>query len=195
MRVAPSRIVLRAGSRRACDAALLVLKRGGVVVPTDTVYGIAGDALRPMVIRKIRQLKGHRARKPFPWLVADFVMAQRYAQFSPGARVLARRVWPGAVTLVLPRRGARGSLGLRIPAHPWLRKLIAAFGRPVVGTSANRSGLLPAKTARAASRMLSDADLIVDGGPCRRMPSQVLDCTTFPPRILRRGERLRKSSL
>jgi L-threonylcarbamoyladenylate synthase len=174
--------------RRSLPRAREVLERGGVIIfPTDTVYGIGGDALRRSVLTRIRRMKERERQKPFPWLVSDVRMAERYGVFTPSAQGLAKRFWPGAVTIVVRRRGSkRATIGLRVPAHPWLHRLIAAFGRPIIGTSANRSGKRPATTARAARRIFPDADLIIDGGLCDRKPSRVLDCRFGGVSILRR---------
>lgn len=172
---------------RAITEALAVLQSGGVLVfPTDTVYGIGGDALRPAVSRRIRKLKKRGKEKAFPWLVSNIAMAKCYARFSSEAEGFAKASWPGPTTLVLPARGkTKKARAVRVPAHPWLRKLITRFDRPIIGTSANVSGRKPATTARSALRFFPSVELILDGGRCARKPSAVWDFTKTPPQLLR----------
>jgi len=180
-------VLLKKDQRVATQRALRALDSGGVLLfPTDTVYGIGGDALRRNVVFRIRRLKKRPSGKPFPWLVSDLVMAKRYGRFSKEAERYARSVWPGAVTIVVRVPSGRGTRAFRVPKHRWLRKLIAAYGRPLIGTSANRSGDSPARTARRAGNMLSGADLLIDGGTCAGKVSRVLDCTGRATRVLRR---------
>lgn len=178
---------LRGHSDAALREALGVLRQGGIILfPTDTVYGIGGDATRPAVARRIRRMKGRPARKPFPWLASDLSMAKRFGFFSEPALRAARRAWPGPVTFVVPvKKKKRVTVALRVPAHPWLRRLIRQFGKPIIGTSANRSGMEPAMTARKARAMLPTADLVIDGGKCVGTPSRIISWTSSGPRILR----------
>jgi len=167
----------------ARDQALRVLRRGEILVfPTDTVYGIGGDATDERVTARVAEGKGRLPDKPFPWLVSDSLMAERFGVFSESARELATERWPGGTTLVVFTQRGDETIALRVPAHPWLQALIAAFGKPLIGTSANRSGEAPATTAETVTL---DADLIIDGGVCDGSPSEVIDCTVSPPRVLR----------
>ena len=184
---------IRARGGVAARRALEVLNNGGIMIfPTDTVYGIGGDAFGQAVARRVRRLKGRPSSKPFPWLVADLAMAKRYARFTPEAEQFARGVWPGATTLVLPARrlsaktgveGVGETIGLRVPAYPWLQRLIKRFGRPLIGTSANRSGQEPVTTAREAAETFPNVDLVIDGGKCAAAPSRVVDIVSG--RVLR----------
>lgn len=176
----------RRRASRARARVLIVLRRGGILIfPTDTVYGIGGDALRPGVARRLRNLKKRSSKKAFPWLVSDLAMAKQYAHFTKETEVLARSVWPGATTLVLLKRKGRGTIALRIPGHHWLRVLIRKFGRPLLGTSANRSGKKPFRTAKQAATFFGRVDLAIDGGECGTRPSRILDCTTSTLKRLR----------
>lgn len=167
--------------------ALTLLTKGGVFLfPTDTVYGFGGDATRRSVVERTRRLKGRSSRKPFPWLVADFSMAKRYGYFSPQAEQYARIAWPGAVTFVVrARERNRSTIALRVPAHSWLRRLIRRFGKPIIGTSANRSGQKPSVNARDAQLMLPEVDLVIDGGRCARKPSRVISWVGAESKTLR----------
>lgn len=173
--------------RAAIPSALATLRAGGILIfPTDTVYGIGGDALKPAVLRRLKDTKRRPRDKPFPWLVADLSMAKQLAHFSPSVEFLAQHVWPGATTLVLRRRGRkRAGIALRVPDHLWLRRLISAFGGPIIGTSANMSGRPPSRTARIAARSFPNVDMVFDGGSCSRPPSRVLDCTGRFPVVIR----------
>lgn len=166
--------------------ALDVLQQGGVIVfPTDTVYGIGGDALAASVHKRIAAYKKRDVDKPFPWLVATTEMAKRYGVFSPTIERLVESSWPGATTIILPAVGRDASVGLRVPRHDWLQGLIAQFHGPIIGTSANRSGDAPATEAESAAEMFPEADLLIDGGVCSGAPSQVIDATTNTFRTLR----------
>lgn len=190
-------LLLRSSSSSATRRALRSLRQGEVFIfPTDTVYGIGGDALKPSVVRRVHRLKGRAKTKPFPWLVSDMVMANRFGTFSKKDEWFAKKVWPGATTLIVRRKqeslrqtrstsSGQGTVALRIPDHAWLRKLIRSFGHPLIGTSANRSGRKPARTAREAKAIFPRVDLIVDGGPCKKRPSLIIDCTHKEARVLR----------
>ena len=145
-----------------------VLARGGVViVPTETVYGVACHPDFPEALERIRAMKHRDRDKPFQLLAADVaaVWADGAAR-SPGAERLATH-WPGALTLVLPT--AKGHTeGYRVPDLPLLRHLIAQCGGLLRCTSVNLSGVPPARDAREAAAALGEAvDLVLDGGPAR----------------------------
>ena len=178
---------LAVDERAATRRALRVLRRGGVILfPTDTVYGVGGIATSWLVAARVGDLKRRPREKVFPWLVSDLAMARRFARFSPEAEAFARRAWPGAVTIVLTSRSPkRGTVALRVPAHPWLRRLMKQFGKPLIGTSANVSAQHPAWTAHEAALAIPGADLLVDGGRCAKAPSIVVDYSVSPPRIIR----------
>ena len=112
-------------------------------------------------------------------------MAKEYVRFSADAEKIAQERWPGATTLVLPRVAGEEAIGVRVPGHDWLRGLIADFGKPLIGTSANRSGENPTTTAQAAATAFPELKLVVDGGDCNGAPSEVIDYTVSPPKILR----------
>ena len=154
----------RAGIARAAAA----LARGGVViVPTETVYGVACHPAFPEALERIRAMKHRDRDKPFQLLAADAaaVWADGAAR-SPEAERLAAR-WPGALTLVLPTARGRTE-GYRVPDLPLLRALIAQCGGLLRCTSVNISGEPPARDAREAAAALGDAvDLVLDGGPAR----------------------------
>ncbi len=158
--------------RRQCCAA------GGLVaVPTETVYGLAARADSDAAVAAIYRAKGRPDFNPLIVHVADLAQAGRLAVFDEPARALAAAFWPGALTLVLPRRGdaplaaavtaGLPSVALRCPAHPVMRALIAETGLPLAAPSANRSGAVsPTCAAHVAASLGAKVDLILDGGAC-----------------------------
>ena len=188
-----------AETERALDRAAVVLANGGLVaIPTETVYGLAAVAVDAVAVEKIFAAKGRPATNPLIVHVADLSMARDLAGAWPDAAdTIAARLWPGPVTVVVPR-GPRipdevtaggPTVALRCPEHPLTRRLIAKLGKPLAAPSANRSlGVSPTTAAHVLESLGNRVDLILDGGPCRRgIESTVVDCTVVPPRILRPG--------
>jgi len=183
----------------ALDRAVEVLRRGGLVaIPTETVYGLAADALDEEAVAGIFRAKGRPASNPLIVHVADAAQARALAGAWPAAaEAVAARFWPGPVTVVVPR-GPRipdivtaggPTVALRCPDHRLTRRLIARAGMPLAAPSANRSEALSPTTAHHVLEGLGHrVDLILDGGPCASgIESTVVDCTESPPRILRPG--------
>jgi len=170
----PARIVGTDAS--SLDEAARILLAGGLVaVPTETVYGIAADATNGAAVASIFTAKGRPSFNPLICHVASLAMAESLAHFSPFARRLAERFWPGPLTLVLPRRAdcpvhdlataGLPSIGLRIPQHIATHDIISRVGRPLAAPSANPSERLSPTTAEhVASGLGPRIDLIVDGG-------------------------------
>ena len=179
-------------------AAELLASGGLVAIPTETVYGLAADALDADAVDRIFAAKGRPASNPLIVHVADTAMARSLAaHWPPMAEQITTRLWPGPVTVIVPR-GLRipdnvtaggPTVALRCPEHRLTRRLIAMLGRPLAAPSANRSMQLSPTTAGHVLEGLGNRiDLILDGGPCGRgIESTVVDCTTNPPRILRPG--------
>lgn len=181
----------------ALEAAYLALTAAQVVgLPTDTVYGLAADPFRAGATDHLFAVKGRPRSVQVPVLVADVGQALSLAAGATGqARALMERWWPGALTLVLPRRPGlvadlghdRSTVGVRCPDHPVPRALAARLG-PLATTSANRHGQPPLTTAAAVDEELgSQVALVLDAGPCTGTPSTVVDCTGAEPRCLRHG--------
>ena len=179
--------------RRTSD----VLAAGGLVVlPTDTVYGLAARAADPIATKRLFECKGRGADVPVAVLCASAEQALDLAADVPeAARRLAEEHWPGALTLVLPRRPdldwALGeplvTIGVRCPDHDLVRAFAAVVG-PLATTSANRPGVpTPAEAVPAAASLLGPVDLVVDGGPLGGAPSTVGDATTPDLRVQRAG--------
>jgi L-threonylcarbamoyladenylate synthase len=183
------------------EAAALLLAGGVVALPTDTLYGLAADALSEAAVGRVLRIKGRDPSRPLPVLLAAAADAGAVAQDLPAAfHLAAGAFWPGPLTLVvrarpgLPEgvRSAAGGIGLRVPAAPPVRELSLRLGRPLTATSANPSGEPPPRDAEGVRRLFAGRgeapDLLLDGGPCPAgTPSTVLDLTTPRPRILREG--------
>lgn len=155
-----------------------VLHAGGlVVVPTETVYGLAADAANAAAVAALYALKARPHFNPLIAHCADQEAAEREVALPPLGRKLAERFWPGPLTLVAPRRPngtvcplARAGLdtvAVRVPAHPLFHALLTAFGRPLAAPSANASGRLsPTRPEHVRAAFQDRTPLILDGGPC-----------------------------
>ena len=181
------------------EEAVAVLKRGGIVVfPTDTVYGVGGLPMLDRAVEKIFRAKQRPLDKAIPVLIADQDDLPRVAAAVPTpAKRMARKFWPGPLTLVLRRAPAYRGAGLaddetvavRLPGHEVARALIRAAGGALAVTSANLSGQPSPTTAQeAAVQIGKGVDLIIDGGPCPGgVESSIVDCSRDLPRLLRAG--------
>ncbi len=180
------------------------MRNGGVVAyPTDTAYGLAADPTNQKALKKIFAIKGRREDKPSPLIAASFVQAAKIGVIAGLARKLARKHWPGPLTIVLPLRAksgiaalARGrdkTVAVRVPASPWARALADGIGRPITSTSANRSGNPPAYSGlavKAAFRGKSKKlDIILDAGVLkRRRPSTIARIHRGKVEVVRQGD-------
>ncbi len=179
--------------------AVAVLRAGGLVaVPTETVYGLAADATNPVATARIFAAKGRPTINPLIVHVDGVEMAKRCVRSWPdSAAILAATFWPGPLTLLLPRSNlipdvvtaGLDTVGIRVPATPVVRHLIAALDRPLAAPSANRStGISPTTAAHVRKDLAGRIDMILDAGPSAvGLESTVLDLTVEPPRILRPG--------
>ena len=176
------------------------LLRGGDVValPTETVYGLAANALDATAVAKIYKIKGRPAHNPIIVHVADVAMARRCVSDWPeAADKLVASFWPGPLTLVLrkseaiPGIVAAGgeTVGVRWPSHPFIQAVIRACGFPLAAPSANLSNQIsPTSAAHVRESLGAKLRLIVDGGQSQvGIESTVLDLTTHPPQVLRPG--------
>ncbi|WP_374469749.1 L-threonylcarbamoyladenylate synthase [Phenylobacterium sp.] len=180
------------------DDAVAALKAGRLVLmPTETVYGLAADAADARAVAKVYEAKGRPSFNPLIAHVPDLAAARRIARFDDRAVSLADRFWPGPLTLVLPALGdtvcdlARAGLdtvAVRVPGHPIARALLEAFGGPVVAPSANRSGRpSPTTFADAIEETGSAAAAALDGGPCEVGLESTVVALLDEPRLLRPG--------
>lgn len=170
--------------------AIDVMSRGGAVVyPTDTVFGLGVNALDKDAVKRLYLIKNRPSKKPVPIIIADIKAAKKIAFVNQKTEKILQAVWPGAVTVVLQKKGG-GTIGLRIPNHPVPIQLAQKF--PITGTSANLSGQEPCKNIFEVQRQFQNhypkPDLILDlNGEAKNQPSTVLDLTTSKPKILRIG--------
>ena len=176
-----------------------LLKMGEVIaIPTETVYGLAGDATNDLAIRKIFEAKGRPSDNPLIVHVASVEQAEHFAQaIPPVARRLMEAFWPGALTIILPSNDRASSfvtagldsIGLRMPDHPAALELIRTSGLGLAAPSANRSGRpSPTSAQHVADDLTGRIAGIMDGGPTGiGVESTVIDCTTEPATILRPG--------
>jgi L-threonylcarbamoyladenylate synthase len=188
-----------APSADAINLAASVLRDGGIVVfPTETVYGIGAAATSCIGPQEIVDIKMRPASKSLPWLVETEDALDTYGTGVPAyAHLLAKKYWPGAITLVVNAservgkdfRDDRGTVALRCPDHEVVQELIRASGGPIITTSANTSGNpSPASFEELEPRIVAAADLTLDGGETLHgVHSTIVDCTGIVPLILRDG--------
>ena len=182
------------------EAAAARLRAGGLVAfPTETVYGLGADARSGRAVAGIYAAKGRPRFNPLIAHVATLDQALVEGVFSPEARLLAERFWPGPLTLVVPAapacsvcdlaRAGLATVALRVPSHPVAHALLAAAGFPLAAPSANRSGRIsPTTAAHVEAELGGRCDLILDGGPTQvGVESTVLSCLGADVRLLRPG--------
>ena len=193
-------IALHEYQEKALEKAEAVIKSGGlVVVPTDTVYGIIGDATQAEVIEQLYALKQRPKEKAFPVFVKDIAMARWFAYISDAKARFLETMWPGAVTVIFHHKEKLPSLltagmdtmALRMPSAPVLLALLTRINVPLVQSSANLSGMAPATSTQIVfasfEHQKQKPDLVIDGGEVAGMPSAIIDLTASEPRIIRSG--------
>ena len=179
-------------------AAALLAGGGLVAFPTETVYGLGGDARNSLAVAGIYEAKGRPRFNPLIVHVADLDMAESFARFDARARALAAAFWPGPLTLVLPLRPDTGlsplvtaeleTVAIRLPAHPVAQALIRAFGGPLAAPSANPSGRVsPTRADHVAQGLSGRIDAIVDGGACAVGVESTILGLDGPAMLLRPG--------
>ena len=183
----------------AVRRAVELLSAGEVVaLPTETVYGLAANALNPEAVAKIYSIKGRPSHNPIIVHIADLPMAKRcVAAWSANAEKLANSFWPGPLTMVLPRAenipeivtGGGETVGVRWPAHSFIQAVIRDCGFPLAAPSANLSNAISPTSASHVSKQLGGKlQLIVDGGASHvGIESTVIDLSLRQPRVLRPG--------
>lgn len=183
----------------ALDRAAALIRAGMLVAfPTETVYGLGAHALSAAAVERIYRVKGRPRLSPVIVHVASVEMARELVtSWPPEAESLARRWWPGPLTLVLPKAPAvpdivtagLDTVGLRMPAHPVALELIRRSGVPIAAPSANRFTQLSPTRAEHVEEALGDAlEMILDGGPTHvGIESTVLSLAEGKPRLLRPG--------
>ena len=179
-------------SDEAFSMTMAALRRGTIVViPTDTVYGIAARADDADAMARLFELKGRDAAKSIAVLVSDLGQARRLTshgldRFAP--------FWPGPLTVVVPRAADavlyigedESTVGIRCPDDAFVRRLALEVG-PIAASSANVSGSPTPATAGEIATLFPSVSIVVDGGPRRGLASTVIDATVHPPAVLRAG--------
>ncbi len=166
-----------------------------VIVPTDTVYGLATMAVSEAAIQRLYKIRGREREPALPFLIVDADEMPGLAQPNNAALQLARRFWPGLLTLILPPAPGLPAflkatpIAVRMPNFAPLVPLLVAAGGDLIITGALRSGYPPAITVKEAAEFFGESvALILDGGTAPYgIPSTIVDCITKPPSIVRRG--------
>lgn len=186
----------------AINEAVAVLSAGGIIIcPTDTLYGIGCNALDGVAVRKIFEIKSRPLSKPLPIIVRNIKWAKELAYVKKRNDKVLEKVWPGRVTVVLPKKeiipdivtSGTKTVGIRVPDYPLTEQLLKSFGYPIALTSANISGEEPVRDINEiieifSRRLTRQPDLILDVGILSKSePSAVLDLTSDKPKILRIG--------
>ena len=188
----------------ATDAGILqaasLLRSGRLVAfPTETVYGLGGDARQDETVARIFAAKGRPRFNPLIVHVPSLAAAEQVAVFDARARAVATAFWPGPLTLVLPQRSGAGlsplvtadlpTVAVRVPAHPVARALLEAFGGPLAAPSANPSGRVsPTRAAHVLAGLSGQIAAVLDGGACAvGVESTILGLDGDSPRLLRPG--------
>jgi len=190
--------IIPASDPECAPYAAKLLRAGELVVlPTDTVYGLAAAASNEAAVRRLYAVKARQPDKPLPLLIANTVEASAVAEVPPLAQKLMSRFWPGGLTIVFRKQqGFRSAalakqetVALRVPDHDLVRDIIRLLGEPITGTSANRSGSrAPVSAAETAFQLGDMVAMVIDGG---RAPggveSTVVDVSEGGPRLVREG--------
>jgi L-threonylcarbamoyladenylate synthase len=181
------------------SGAAAILRAGGLVAfPTETVYGLGGDARSDRAVAGIFAAKDRPRFNPLIAHLPDLAAAEELALFDDRARALAAAFWPGPLTLVLPLRPGAGlsplvtaelpTVALRVPAHPVAQALLRAFGGPLAAPSANPSGRVsPTRAAHVAEGLSGRIDAILDGGACAVGVESTILGLDGPATLLRPG--------
>lgn len=180
--------------QKALAEGLRVLRSGGLLVfPTDTVYGMGGDARSAEVLEKVYEMKGRDRGKPLTVVMSGLPMTREWCNvYEEGGKIMMETL-PGPYTYILNLKqgktlaGQAEKIGVRVPHHFFLRKLVHEFGAPIIATSANLSGKKdPVKFGDLDAGIIKAADLVIDGGATAlRQSSTVVDLVER--KILRKG--------
>lgn len=193
-------VLPRPATEAAIEAAAALIRDGRIVAfPTETVYGLGADATKAIAVARVFAAKMRPRFNPLIIHVPNLDHAARLVQVDARARLLAEKFWPGALSLVLPRRAdcsvellasaGLETLAVRAPDHAVAQALLTVCARPIAAPSANRSGeVSPTTAAHVAAGLGEEVDQILDGGACSiGLESTILDLTRDPPEILRHG--------
>lgn len=190
--------ILNADESGLNRAAAILRAQGLVAFPTETVYGLGGDARSDLAVARIFDAKARPRFNPLIVHLPDLAAAEGYAHFNARARQVAAAFWPGPLTLVLPLREDAGlsplvtagldSVAIRIPSHPLAVDLLRAFGGPLAAPSANPSGRVsPTRAAHVIEGLSGRIDAVLDGGPCAVGVESTILGLVDAPVLLRQG--------
>lgn len=191
-------LILKQDDAGIAQAASLLAAGELVAFPTETVYGLGGDARSDTAVARIYQAKGRPSFNPLIVHLPDLAAVERIASLGPKARALAQAFWPGPLTLVLPlRKGADISplvtaglptVAIRIPAHPLAQRLLQVFAGPVAAPSANPSGRIsPTRASHVTQGLSGRIAAVLDGGPCAVGLESTIVLADPDPVLLRPG--------
>jgi L-threonylcarbamoyladenylate synthase len=185
---------------KAVTETCTVLIKGGVILyPTDTLYGLGVDADNTDAVKKLYKIKNRDFDKGVPIIVSSIEMAEQYVVLNEKARIIAEKFWPGALTLILPKKGnnlsgiyAGETIGIRVPDNDFCLRLLNAFCGPITSTSANISGMKPQNSIEKILFQLGDKvrdiDVAIDSGIMSRdHPSTIIDLGLGKMKIIREG--------
>jgi L-threonylcarbamoyladenylate synthase len=179
------------------EATEFIKKEKVIVCPTDTVYGLIADAKNKRAVNKIFKIKKRKKENPIPIFVKDLKMAKKIAFINKRQEKFLKKIWPGKVTVILKAKDKDfpkgiikdGKIGIRIPKHKFLDRLLKKLKMPLAQTSANISGNPTPQNVQGILKEFKDKkfqpDLILDEGKLGKKPSVVLDLTQEPPKVLR----------
>ena len=192
--------ILQSGSASHISAAAEIINKGGLVAfPTETVYGLGADATNDKAVAKIFEVKQRPTFNPLIIHFSDKKKVNDIVEIDTKAIKLAKAFWPGALTMVLPRKkkcnvsllasAGLKTLAVRVPDHPLAQSFINATGVPIAAPSANKSGEISPSAAEHVLQSLDNKiDVILDGGPCCvGIESTVIDLSARIPALLRPG--------
>jgi len=186
--------------KEAINKAVEYLKEGKVIAyPTETVYGLGCDATDSKAVDKIYKIKGKSEKKALLFLVSNIKMASEYVILCKNAKKIAKKYWPGALSLILPLTDKgkkifkRKDGGVRISSNEIATEIVKKFKKPIISTSANPTGLPSALTAKEVSKYFKDEkykpDLILDGGRLKKSKgSTIVNLTKDEPELIREGD-------
>jgi L-threonylcarbamoyladenylate synthase len=168
-----------------------VLQKGGIICyPTETFYALGVDPWNVSACDRLYRLKQRSSDKELPLIAADFEMASKFFDLSDSrTQILIHKFWPGPLTLIVPSADKTRNYAVRISSHPEARKISEAFGKPVVSTSANISGIRAVSSpGELGHELISGIDLLLDGGICAGgMPSTIVSVLKPDIEVIREG--------
>ena len=173
-----------------------ILEKGGIIIlPTDTLYGFSCDACNDSAIRKLNKLKGRK--EPLSIIVSDIKMAKHFIQMDSGQCCILENHFPGPFTFLLKKKIDKlaqkvtlnsEKIGIRIPDHLELIKLVIKLKRPIVTTSVNRRGFPALSNTKAMLSEFSDTPVFEDKSKRVSNGSTIVDLTTSPYSVIRQGD-------